>query len=185
MRRELPLAGVGQTDGVKAESSVDRAGRAGMVEGVIRRGFLRRLTGVVPGTRIGRVRWPRALLMRPWRWHDGAGRPERAATTGKGPGDLAAVPMPEPGEPPAHTTHLRAPDEIEFVPQEPTRWLEPKLLVLIAVQVALSTKFAEFFDRRDAQRASSGDDDTPTRTTAAAGSRTGWSAEPPRRAGGA
>jgi hypothetical protein len=28
--------------------------------------------------------------------------------------------------------------------------LEPKLLVLIAVQVALSTKFAEFFDRRDA-----------------------------------
>jgi hypothetical protein len=37
------------------------------------------------------------------------------------------------------------------VPQAPTRWLEPKLLVLIAVQVALSTKFAEFFDRRDAQ----------------------------------
>jgi len=36
------------------------------------------------------------------------------------------------------------------VPQAPTRWLEPKLLVLIAVQVALSTKFAEFFDRRDA-----------------------------------
>ena len=36
------------------------------------------------------------------------------------------------------------------MPQEPTRWLEPKLLVLIAVQVALSTKFAEFFDRRDA-----------------------------------
>jgi hypothetical protein len=72
-----------------------------MVEGVIRRGFLRRLTGVVPGTRIGRVRWPRALLMRPWRWHDdGAGKPERAATTGKGPGDLVAVPMPEPGEPP-------------------------------------------------------------------------------------
>jgi hypothetical protein len=37
------------------------------------------------------------------------------------------------------------------VPQEPTRWLVPKLLVLIGVQVALSTKFAEFFDRRDAQ----------------------------------
>ena len=36
------------------------------------------------------------------------------------------------------------------MPQGPTRWLEPKLLVLIAVQVALSTKFAEFFDRRDA-----------------------------------
>ena len=37
------------------------------------------------------------------------------------------------------------------MPQEPTRWLVPKLLVLIAVQVALSTKFAEFFDRRDVQ----------------------------------
>ena len=48
------------------------------------------------------------------------------------------------------------------MPQGPTRWLEPKLLVLIAVQVALSTKFAEFFDRRDAQRAPSGDD-TPRR----------------------
>jgi hypothetical protein len=36
------------------------------------------------------------------------------------------------------------------VPQDPTRWLVPKLLVLIGVQVALSTKFAEFFDRRDA-----------------------------------
>jgi len=43
-----------------------------------------------------------------------------------------------------------APEEIEFVPQEPTRWLVPKLLALIGVQVALSTKFAEFFDRRDA-----------------------------------
>jgi hypothetical protein len=43
-----------------------------------------------------------------------------------------------------------APQEIEFVPQEPTRWLEPRLLALIGVQVALSTKFAEFFDRRDA-----------------------------------
>ena len=37
------------------------------------------------------------------------------------------------------------------MPQEPTRWLVPKLLALIGVQVALSTKFAEFFDRRDAQ----------------------------------
>jgi hypothetical protein len=36
------------------------------------------------------------------------------------------------------------------VPQSPTRWLAPKLLVFIGVQVALSTKFAEFFDRRDA-----------------------------------
>ena len=36
------------------------------------------------------------------------------------------------------------------MPHQPTRWLEPKPLVLTAVQVALSTKFAEFFDRRDA-----------------------------------
>jgi hypothetical protein len=57
---------------------------------------------------------------------------------------------PDPGEPPATRPTSATPQEIEFVPQAPTRWLEPKLLVLIAVQVALSTKFAEFFDRRDA-----------------------------------
>jgi hypothetical protein len=58
---------------------------------------------------------------------------------------------PDPGEPPAKRPTSATPQEIEFVPQVPTRWLEPKLLMLIAVQVALSTKFAEFFDRRDAQ----------------------------------
>ncbi len=57
---------------------------------------------------------------------------------------------PDPGEPPAKRPTSATPQEIEFVPQVPTRWLEPKLLMLIAVQVALSTKFAEFFDRRDA-----------------------------------
>src|SRR5919112_3076071 len=62
----------------------------------------------------------------------------------------ASVPRPEPGQPPFVRPASDAPDQIEFVPQEPTRWLAPKLLVLIAVQVALSTKFAEFFDRRDA-----------------------------------
>ena len=49
--------------------SGDWAGRAGTVEEVIRRRFVRRLAGVVPGTRIGRVRWPRPLLIRPWPWH--------------------------------------------------------------------------------------------------------------------
>src|SRR5919112_5802217 len=63
----------------------------------------------------------------------------------------ASVPRPEPGQPPFVRPASDAPDQIEFVPQEPTRWLGPKLLVLIAVQVALSTKFAEFFDRRDVQ----------------------------------
>ena len=48
--------------------SGDWAGRAGTVEEVIRRRFVRRLAGVVPGTRIGRVRWPRPLLIRPWPW---------------------------------------------------------------------------------------------------------------------
>ena len=49
--------------------SGDWAARAGTVEQVIRRRFVRRLAGVVPGTRIGRVRWPRPLFMRPWPWH--------------------------------------------------------------------------------------------------------------------
>jgi len=49
--------------------SSDWVGRAGTVEDVIRRRFVRRLAGVVPGTRIGRVRWPRPLLIRPWPWH--------------------------------------------------------------------------------------------------------------------
>jgi hypothetical protein len=57
---------------------------------------------------------------------------------------------PDPGEPPATRPTSATPHEIEFVPQTPTRWLVPKLLVFIGVQVALSTKFAEFFDRRDA-----------------------------------
>ena len=48
--------------------SGDWAGRAGTVEEVIRRRFVRRLAGVVPGTRIGRVRWPRPLPIRPWPW---------------------------------------------------------------------------------------------------------------------
>ena len=58
--------------------------------------------------------------------------------------------MPAPGVPPLTRPTSSVPGQIEFVPQEPTRWLVPKLLVLIGVQVALSTKFAEFFDRRDA-----------------------------------
>jgi hypothetical protein len=57
---------------------------------------------------------------------------------------------PDPGEPPTTRPASATPQEIGFVPQDPTRWLEPKLLVFIGVQVALSTKFAEFFDRRDA-----------------------------------
>jgi len=49
--------------------SGDWADRAETVEDTIRRRFVRRLGGVVPGTRIGRVRWPRPLVIRPWPWH--------------------------------------------------------------------------------------------------------------------
>jgi predicted alpha-1,6-mannanase (GH76 family) len=49
--------------------SGDWADRAETVEDTIRRRFVRRLAGVVPGTRIGRVRWPRPLVIRPWPWH--------------------------------------------------------------------------------------------------------------------
>ena len=51
------------------DAAVDWWDRAGVVEGVIRRRYLRHLLGVVPGTRIGRVRWPRPLFVRPWPWH--------------------------------------------------------------------------------------------------------------------
>src|SRR4051794_41331099 len=51
------------------DAAVDWPDRAGMVEGVIRRRYLRHLLEVVPGTRIGRVRWPRPMFVRPWPWH--------------------------------------------------------------------------------------------------------------------
>jgi predicted alpha-1,6-mannanase (GH76 family) len=54
---------------MRAEEAVVWSGRAGVAEGVIRRRFVRRLAGVVPGTRIGRVRWPRPMPARPWPWH--------------------------------------------------------------------------------------------------------------------
>jgi predicted alpha-1,6-mannanase (GH76 family) len=49
--------------------AADWSDRAGVVEEVIRRRYLRHLLGVVPGTRIGRVRWPRPIFVRPWPWH--------------------------------------------------------------------------------------------------------------------
>jgi predicted alpha-1,6-mannanase (GH76 family) len=54
---------------VSGPDAEDWAGRAGIVEEVIRRRFLRRLAGFVPATRIGRVRWPRPVPIRPWPWH--------------------------------------------------------------------------------------------------------------------
>ena len=85
---------------------------------------------------------------------DSAALPDETAGASAGGGSsdrrhhrMPGLPRPDPGEPPAVRPTSAKPQEIEFVPQGPTRWLEPKLLVLIAVQVALSTKFAEFFDR--------------------------------------
>ncbi len=51
------------------EAPVDWAARAAAAEQAVVRRHLRRLGGVVPGTRIGRVRGPRAAPMRPWPWH--------------------------------------------------------------------------------------------------------------------
>ena len=50
-------------------ADVDWAARAGSAERAIVRRHLRRLGGVVPGTRIGRIRWPRLPPVKPWPWH--------------------------------------------------------------------------------------------------------------------
>ena len=48
---------------------VDWAARAAAAERAVVRRHLRRLGGIVPGTRIGRVRWPRLPPVKPWPWH--------------------------------------------------------------------------------------------------------------------
>ena len=48
---------------------VDWAARAAAAERAVVRRHLRRLGGIVPGTRIGRIRWPRTPPARPWPWH--------------------------------------------------------------------------------------------------------------------
>jgi predicted alpha-1,6-mannanase (GH76 family) len=45
------------------------AARAAATEDALRRRFVRRLAGVLPATRIGRVTWPRPPLARPWPWN--------------------------------------------------------------------------------------------------------------------
>jgi predicted alpha-1,6-mannanase (GH76 family) len=50
-------------------ASVDWAARAAVAERAVVRRHLRRLGGIVPGTRIGRIRWPRVPPARPWPWH--------------------------------------------------------------------------------------------------------------------
>jgi predicted alpha-1,6-mannanase (GH76 family) len=48
---------------------IDWAARAAAAEHAVVRRYVRRLGGVVPGTRIGRIRWPRPVPIRPWPWH--------------------------------------------------------------------------------------------------------------------
>jgi predicted alpha-1,6-mannanase (GH76 family) len=52
-----------------ATADVDWAARAAAAERAVVRRHLRRLAGVVPGTRIGRIRWPRLPPAKPWPWH--------------------------------------------------------------------------------------------------------------------
>lgn len=52
-----------------AGGGADWAGRAAVAERAVTARFVRRLAGVVPGTRLGRIRWPRPLPIRPWPWH--------------------------------------------------------------------------------------------------------------------
>jgi predicted alpha-1,6-mannanase (GH76 family) len=62
-------AAAGGGDRAAAPASVDWAARAAAAERAVVRRHLRRLGGVVPGTRIGRIRWPRVPPARPWPWH--------------------------------------------------------------------------------------------------------------------
>jgi len=47
----------------------DWATRAAIAERTVTRRYLRRLAGVAPRTRIGRIRWPRPRPLKPWPWH--------------------------------------------------------------------------------------------------------------------
>jgi predicted alpha-1,6-mannanase (GH76 family) len=66
---DAPPSGVGPIDRVSAEAPTDWAARAAATEDALRRRFVRRLAGALPGTRIGRVSWPRPPLARPWPWN--------------------------------------------------------------------------------------------------------------------
>jgi predicted alpha-1,6-mannanase (GH76 family) len=56
-------------DAGTASPEVDWAARAEVAERAVIGRHLRRLGGMIPRTRIGRVRWPRRTPARPWPWH--------------------------------------------------------------------------------------------------------------------
>ena len=51
------------------DADVDWAGRAAAAERAVVRRHVRPIAGVLPGTRIGRVCWPRRLPRPPFHWH--------------------------------------------------------------------------------------------------------------------
>jgi predicted alpha-1,6-mannanase (GH76 family) len=62
------LSAIGQT-GQMAAADVDWRERAGIAERAVVRRHVRRVGGVLPGTRIGRVHWPRRTLAPLVPWH--------------------------------------------------------------------------------------------------------------------
>ncbi len=48
---------------------VDWSERAGVAERAVLHRHLRRIGGVIPGTRIARIRWPRRTMVAPYPWH--------------------------------------------------------------------------------------------------------------------
>jgi hypothetical protein len=74
----VPASGYGVNDRYPTDPAIrqtervgdiDWAERASSAEGAIVRRHLRRIGNVVPGTRIGRIRWPRRRLIAPFPWH--------------------------------------------------------------------------------------------------------------------
>ena len=59
----------GRGDAGTTSPEVDWAARAAVAERAVTGRHLRRLGGMIPRTRIGRVRWPRRAPARPWPWH--------------------------------------------------------------------------------------------------------------------
>jgi predicted alpha-1,6-mannanase (GH76 family) len=64
-----PGGGAADAGSAANAGPVDWAARAAAAERAVVRRYLRRLGGLVPGTRIGRIRWPRLPPARPWPWH--------------------------------------------------------------------------------------------------------------------
>ncbi|WP_051341941.1 hypothetical protein [Pseudonocardia spinosispora] len=65
--------------------------------------------------------------------------------------------LPSPGTNRPQRPRTSAPEDIGFVPRPPVTWLAPGVLARTGVQVAISTLFGSYADRRELQRAESGE----------------------------